>query len=92
MLVQLDPSAAPCPDEPGRWSDELRPGLCVEPWHDPVIDEVGHDPRSTYVETFWLPVLGPTTIIHVQYAAKMIPSCPPWSCHLVHSRRVREKS
>ena len=45
MLVQLDPSAAPCPDEPGRWSHELRPGLCVEPWHDPVIDEVGHDPR-----------------------------------------------
>jgi hypothetical protein len=66
MLVQLDPSAAPCPDEPGHWSDELRPGLCVEPWHDPVIDEVGHDPRSTYVETFWLPVLGPTTITHVQ--------------------------
>ena len=50
MLVQPDPSAAPCPDEPGRWSHELRPGLCVEPWHDPVIDEVGHDPRSAYVE------------------------------------------
>jgi hypothetical protein len=66
MLVQLDPSAAPCPDEPGRWSDELRPGLRVEPWPDPVIDEVGHDPRSSYVETFWLPVLGPTTITHVQ--------------------------
>ena len=61
------------------------------PWPDPVIDEVGHDPRSAYVETFWLAVLGPPTITHVQYAAKMIPSCPPWSCRLVHSRGAWEK-
>ena len=26
-----------------------------------MIDELGYDPRSTYVETFWLPVLGPST-------------------------------
>jgi hypothetical protein len=26
-----------------------------------VIDELGHDPRSAYVETYWLPVLGPST-------------------------------
>ena len=32
----------------------------VRPWNDPVIDESGHDPRSRYVETFWLGVLGPT--------------------------------
>jgi hypothetical protein len=25
-----------------------------------VIDQVGHDPRSPYVETFWLGILGPT--------------------------------
>lgn len=34
--------------------------LLVRPWPDPVIDEVGHDPRSPYVERFWLGVLGPT--------------------------------
>jgi len=34
--------------------------LTVRPWPDPVIDEVGHDPRSPYVERFWLGVLGPT--------------------------------
>ncbi|MGA2530115.1 MAG: hypothetical protein ABSG36_13255 [Acidimicrobiales bacterium] len=38
-----------------------RPRFRLEPWSDPVIDEVGYDPRSTYVETFWLPVLGPST-------------------------------
>lgn len=36
--------------------------LCVEPWPDPVIDQLGHDPRSTYVEKFWLGILGPSTV------------------------------
>jgi len=33
----------------------------VEPWPDPVIDTLGYDPRSWYVERFWLGVLGPTS-------------------------------
>ena len=33
--------------------------LEVRPWPDAVIDTVGHDPRSEYVEQFWLAVLGP---------------------------------
>lgn len=33
----------------------------VEPWPDHVIEQLGHDPRSAYVETFWLSVLGPST-------------------------------
>jgi len=32
----------------------------VLPWPDPVIDALGYDPRSWYVERFWLSVLGPT--------------------------------
>jgi len=35
--------------------------LRIEAWLDPVVDEVGYDPRSSYVETYWLPVLGPST-------------------------------
>ena len=35
--------------------------LTVRPWPDPVIDAVGHDPRSSYVERFWLGILGPST-------------------------------
>lgn len=34
--------------------------LLVRPWEDPVVDHQGHDPRSTYTETFWLPLLGPS--------------------------------
>ena len=36
------------------------PTITVRPWPDAVIDEVGHDPRSPYVERFWLGILGPT--------------------------------
>ena len=36
--------------------------LIILPWPDPVVDPVGYDPRSPYVEQFWLGVLGPTTV------------------------------
>ncbi len=36
------------------------PHLAVRVWPDPVIDTVGHDVRSPYVERFWLGVLGPS--------------------------------
>lgn len=32
----------------------------IRPWDDPVVDARGHDPRSAYVERFWLSVIGPT--------------------------------
>ena len=34
--------------------------ITVRPWIDPVVDDDGFDPRSRYVEVFWLGVLGPT--------------------------------
>jgi hypothetical protein len=35
--------------------------LTIVPWPDVVIDALGHDPRSPYVESYWLAVLGPST-------------------------------
>jgi len=35
--------------------------LHIRPWPDDVIDSMGFDPRSGYVEKFWLSVLGPST-------------------------------
>jgi len=43
--------------------------LTIQPWPDPVIDTVGHDPRSAYVETFWLPTLGPTALLLLRHLA-----------------------
>jgi hypothetical protein len=40
--------------------DPALPPLLVIPWRDPVVDALGFDPRSAYVERFHLPLLGPT--------------------------------
>jgi hypothetical protein len=36
----------------------------VVPLPDDVIDALGHDPRSHYVETYWLGTLGPPTTLN----------------------------
>ena len=38
----------------------LHDPLAVVVWHDAVVENFGHAPRSTYVETYWLPILGPS--------------------------------
>ena len=43
--------------------------LTVKPWPDPLIDTLGYDPRSRYVETFWLPTLGPTALLLLRHLA-----------------------
>ncbi len=43
--------------------------LTIHPWPDPVIDTLGYDPRSRYVETFWLPTLGPTALLLLRHLA-----------------------
>lgn len=37
-------------------SDILR----IRPWPDDVVEKIGFDPRSPYVEKFWLSVIGPS--------------------------------
>ena len=43
--------------------------ITIQPWPDPVIDTVGHDPRSLYAETFWLPTIGPTALLLLRHLA-----------------------
>lgn len=45
-------------------------------WTDPVIDAVGHDPRSEYVECFWLGILGPSTILLFRRLARALEAEP----------------
>ena len=40
--------------------EPVLPPLLVVPWRDPVVEALGFDPRTAYVERFWLPLLGPT--------------------------------
>lgn len=50
--------------------------LAVRPWPDPVIDAAGYDPRSTYVETFWAGVLGPSTLLLLRRLAARLEEAP----------------
>jgi hypothetical protein len=52
------------------------PVLAVRSWIDPVVDALGHDPRSPYVEHFWLPVLGPSATFLVRRLADGIERAP----------------
>ena len=53
-MTNASSAAVRLPGRTGRTLD-------VRPWPDPVLDTLGHDPRSAYVEEFWLGILGPTT-------------------------------
>lgn len=50
------PDAPPAPDAPPE-------RLGVLPWPTALSHATTHDPRSAYVETFWLPILGPSTTL-----------------------------
>jgi hypothetical protein len=48
----------------------------VLPWHDPAVDPIGFDPRSRYLELFWLSALGPTTTLLLRRIADGLDSYP----------------
>jgi hypothetical protein len=50
--------------------------LLIRPWHDPIVDVVGYDPRSPYVERFWLGSLGPSATWFLRYIADHLDASP----------------
>jgi hypothetical protein len=50
--------------------------LAIRAWPDPVIDTLGYDPRSLYVERFWLPTLGPTSLLLLRRIAAGLDAHP----------------
>jgi hypothetical protein len=71
------------------------PTLTVRPWVDPAADAVGYDPRSDYVEHFWLVLMGPSTTLLLRRLAMALDEWPDgfecstrelsWSLGLGHS-------
>lgn len=43
--------------------------LRVRPVDDPVLAQLGHDPRSAYAERFWLSILGPSALLFLRRLA-----------------------
>ncbi len=63
--------------------------ISVAPWSDPVLDTVGHDPRSTYVERFWLSVLGPSTVWLMRFLVEALDREPEgYTLHLPDTARA----
>ncbi len=50
--------------------------LWIEPWPDIMNEENGYDPRSRYVEQFWLGVIGPTAAWLMRYIADELEKRP----------------
>jgi hypothetical protein len=45
-------------------------------WRDVNIESLGYDPRSTYVEKFWLPFIGPSTILLLRRIVESLETNP----------------
>lgn len=61
------------------------PTAVIRPWPDPIVDERGHDPRSAYVERYWLGVIGPTaTWIMRRFADELDRSPAGFTADLEH--------
>jgi hypothetical protein len=80
---QPDQQDQPVPDQPDQQDQPDQPSpsraeppnqltassLRVVQWKDEVVDALGLDPRSMYVEQFWLPVIGPTCTLLLRRTA-----------------------
>jgi hypothetical protein len=55
----------PVPSSPDRART-----VTVRPWGDSLLDRFGHEPRSPYVERFWLPVVGPSGTVLMRRLAE----------------------
>ena len=50
--------------------------LVVRSLPDPVLDSLGHDPRSAYVEQYWLSILGPSAVLLLRRLAAGLETNP----------------
>ena len=55
---------------------DLRGTIVVLPWADPSWRQLGHDPRSPYVEQFYLALLGPTLTFLLRRIADALDAWP----------------
>ena len=67
---------SPALDPPVTASTALPPVLEIVAWTDPSFELNGHDPRSAYVERYWLGLLGPSTTWMLRRFARGLEECP----------------
>lgn len=50
--------------------------LAIQPLTDPTTDDTGYDARSAYAEMFWLPTIGPTSLLLLRHLAGLLERSP----------------
>ena len=71
--ADTEPSPAAFDDSSGDPVHVLR----VRPWDDPKLRRRGHDPRSIYVERFWVAILGPSAVWLLRLLAREFDELEP---------------
>lgn len=61
--------------DPQTWLAQHDP-LRVVALRDPLVEAAGHDPRSPYVETFYLPLAGPSAVFAARRLAAWLEDSP----------------
>ena len=59
-----------------RVTVDFKDTIRITSWVDPMLDNIGYDPRSSYVEHFWLPILGPSSIWLLRRARSLLEMNP----------------
>ena len=57
------------------WLAEADP-LPVALFDDPIVEALGYEPESDYVETYWLPVIGPTALWALRRLTRWLEAAP----------------
>lgn len=63
------------PVEIANWLVDHDP-IDVVPWDDPLVEQFGHPPRSAYVETYWLSVIGPSSTWAIRRLSAWLEASP----------------
>lgn len=57
-------------------SIDAQPQLHVRAWADPVVDRYGFAAHSEYVERFWTPLIGPSTLFLLRFLVSRLHEVP----------------
>ena len=52
------------------------PFIEIRPWSEPLLDQLVYDARHVYVETYWLPILGPSAVLAARRIADWLDPQP----------------
>ena len=61
--------------DPRTWLTSQDP-LRVVALRDPAVEAIGHEPRSRYVEVFYLGILGPSAVVTARHLAARLEASP----------------